>query len=339
MPRVSVLIPVWNAARYLSDTLASLGGQTFSDYELVAVDDGSTDGSEVLLEEVARKDARVRVIRHRENRGLQAALNSGLAVATGDLIARQDADDTMACERLARQVSVMDRDTSLVMLGSAYHVIREDGTFWYTQIMPETDTAIRWRLLFDNPINHSSIMFRRIQPDGTPVRYESHRCEDYDLWARLLRLGRACNLPEPLVTRREHGETYTIREEANQTAERNRIALREITIVAPGAGFKLDDVRRLHGWYFSLPSILGPEDLILCRKLLGLLSAFERQPMVERMEARKISCEWMSRILVAIPDYRYRLSWRMGLMGRLLLAKPGLVIGDLRRRVGARRKT
>lgn len=334
--RVSVIMPAWNVARYIGEALDSIRRQRFVDYELVVVDDGSTDGSGALLDAAAVADRRVRVVRHAQNRGLLAALNSALEVATGEWVARMDGDDTATPERLERQVDVMANHPELVLLGSAYKVMYEDGRFWRSQSMPATDTAIRWRLLFDNPINHTSAMFRRLLPDGTPVRYEAFRCEDYDLWARLLRHGRGRNLPEPLVTRREHGETYTIREAGPQAEARADIAWREIKRVHAESGLSRADVLRIHRWDDELPAILGTEEIRLCREIADLLGAFGRRSEVDTGEARAIARKWVARILASLPDYRYRHAWRVGLLPRLLRLAPRRVGADMIKRVAMR---
>jgi hypothetical protein len=341
-PLVSVLMPVWNLAAHVGDAIESIRCQTLQDFEFVIVDDGSTDATGAVLDAAARRDRRLRVIRHDTNKGLRAALNTGLDAARAPLIARQDADDLAEPHRLARQVSVMAAEPCLLLLGSAYRVVGEDGVYWHTQRMPESDTAIRWRLLFDNPVSHTSAMFRRCLQDKTQVRYESFRCEDYDLWARLLSEGEGRNLSEPLVTRREHGETYTVRTAGPQAEARAHIALREIRRVWPGTGLTLVDVERIHRWDNELPSVLGPDGIRLCREVVTVLSAFCRQSKVVREEARAIARRWVSRILVALPDYRYRHAWTEGLLPGIGRLTPTLVATDfvarVRRRYGAKRE-
>jgi hypothetical protein len=284
----------------------------------------------------------MRVIRHEKNKGLLAALNSGLEVAQGRYVARQDGDDTSDPERLAAQVEWMERHPRVVLLGTAFHEMTAKGTWRGTQRVEVSDTAIRWRLLFDNPFCHASVMFRRLARNGDPWSYESFRCEDYDLWARMLRQGEGRNLPEPLVTRREHGETYTVRTAGPQAEARAHIALREIRRVWPGTGLTLVDVERIHRWDNELPSVLGPDGIRLCREVVTVLSAFCRQSEVVREEARAIARRWVSRILVALPDYRYRHAWTEGLLPGIGRLTPTLVATDfvarVRRRYGAKRE-
>src|SRR5882672_4931888 len=128
IPKVSVLMPVFNTARYLSDALASISAQTFADFELVAVDDGSNDGSTRILELFAAREKRMRLVT-RENRGLIATRNELLGAARGELLAWMDSDDVSLPHRLARQVDVFRNDPALVCLGSAAQCIDPDGNF------------------------------------------------------------------------------------------------------------------------------------------------------------------------------------------------------------------
>ena len=338
MARVSVVMPVYNGARFVADALACIENQSLRDIEIIAVDDGSNDGTWELLSAAARRDDRVRTVRNERNEGLRAALNRGLGLATAPLVARQDADDVLAPEGLARQVAEFYADPSLVLLGCAFDVVQE-GRPPQVGRMPESDTAIRWRMLFDNPFCHTSVMFRRVAPDGWYPRYESYRCEDYDLWARMLAHGRGRNLPDPLVTRREHADTYSVRAAGPQAKERTRIALREIRRVYPRTGLATEDVERIHRWDDELPSILGPAEIRLCTEIADVLVAFARQPAVDRTEARLLARRWTERMLNSLPDYRYRAAWRAGLLPRLMRLAPVRVALELAGRLGRRMRT
>jgi glycosyltransferase involved in cell wall biosynthesis len=121
-PRVTVLLPVHDAERYLAEAVESILAQSFGDFELLAIDDGSRDGSAAILDAYARRDARVRVVR-RPHEGLIATLNEGLALARGELVARMDADDVALPQRLERQAERLDRDPGLLCIGGAFEVI------------------------------------------------------------------------------------------------------------------------------------------------------------------------------------------------------------------------
>src|SRR5215207_3906792 len=116
MPSISVIMPVYNTERFVAETTESVLGQTFRDFELIAIDDGSADRSREILETFAKRDPRVRVV-SRANKGLVATLNEGLALATAPLVARMDADDLCDPRRFELQAKALNDDQSLVAVG------------------------------------------------------------------------------------------------------------------------------------------------------------------------------------------------------------------------------
>jgi len=330
-------MPVWNGADYLADSLDSIRRQTLADYEFVIVDDGSSDGTWALLQAAAAADSRLRISRHDENRGLLEALNRGLEAACGEYVARQDADDISRPERLKRQLAFMQEHPGVSLLGSSYEMMDAGGNPLGTRRQPETDTEIRWRMLFDNAFSHTTVMLRRLLPDGSPVRYVSRYCEDYDLWTRLLRIGTGCNLPEHLVVRRDHEQTYTVYQASDQQARRAEISLREMRAVLPDLAWGTEEVNRLYEWYYNLPSILGTAELALCADLLRLLGAFARLPGCDPGVTRSLCRSWTKRVLDSTPDYRYVPAWRQGVVRQAFALSPSCVVRDfvgrLKRRV------
>ena len=222
----------------------------------------------------------------------------------------------------------MRRHPRVAVLGSSYDVMDAAGNPLGKRRQPESDTEIRWRLLFDNAFAHATTLFRSRFPDGSPVRYASRYCEDYDLWTRLLRTGIGHNLPELLVTRRDHEGTYTVYQAADQQARRAEISLREMRLVLPDLTWGTEEADRLYGWYYDLPSILGPAELALCADLLRLLCAFARLPGCDRGVTRGLRRTWTKRVLDSVPDYRYSLAWRRGVLGRAFALSPMRVVRD-----------
>lgn len=200
MAEVTVLMPLFNAERHVGAAIESILGQSYRDFELLVVDDGSSDRSREIAASYA--DPRVRILTNERNLGLAATLNRGLAAARGALIARQDADDLSSPDRLARQVAVMAARPALALLGSQAHAVDEDGRPLKPVDRPVDEVSIRWYGLFDNPFVHTSVMFRRalvvdLPPHGYP---EDAYAEDYALWSSLMRRYQVGNLPERLVT-------------------------------------------------------------------------------------------------------------------------------------------
>lgn len=213
LPRVTVLMPVFNTARFLPATLRSLTSQTFGDFEALVIDDGSKDDTAAVMARC--DDPRIVFIPHDGNAGLAARLNEGLARARSPLVARLDGDDIMHPERLARQVAVLDASPELAVLGTNKVNIDEEGRYSTANFSPASAVQIAWYLCFDNPFCHPSVMFRRevvwerLGGYDASLRYS----EDFDMWARVERAGyRSTILDEVLMAYRRHTSGMTSRQ-------------------------------------------------------------------------------------------------------------------------------
>lgn len=207
-PAVSVLMAVYDGLPFLNEALDDLLAQTFADFELVVVDDGSTDGSRAMLADYAARDPRVVVVENPENRGLPRALNRGMEACRAPLIARADADDRYEPTRLEEQVAFM-RDNPEVGLLSCFVVkIDADGHPFTRATFPTRDGEIRLRELFVNCFSHPGAMYRTDIVRSVGGYDASYRAaQDADLWNRLLPITRAANLPRFLVRYRVHGRS------------------------------------------------------------------------------------------------------------------------------------
>jgi glycosyltransferase involved in cell wall biosynthesis len=214
MPRISVLLPVRDAAPFMEACLASLAAQTLADHEVVAVDDGSTDGTLALLQQSG--DARVRVVPAR-GRGLVAALNAGLAAARGPLLARMDADDVAHPERLAIQAARLTHDAAVDILGTR---IRLTGRTprgnagmrryveWSNGLLDHD--AIASDMLVESPIVHPTVAMRTETLRRLGGYRDVNGPEDYELWLRARRAGlRFAKTPEVLLEWRDRPERLT----------------------------------------------------------------------------------------------------------------------------------
>ena len=200
-PTVSVVLPVFNAETYLKEAIESILTQQFADFECIILDDGSTDSSRMIIQDYARRDARVKAIINPENLGLVWTLNKGLSLCRGKYIARQDADDLSYSNRFTEQVNFLNDNKDAGVVGSAMEVIDEKGNTLYFYRQPETDLEIRFRLLFNSAIVHPSVMMRKSLLDNYHIYYNPtyEYAEDYDLWARLLDITKEHNLQKPLI--------------------------------------------------------------------------------------------------------------------------------------------
>jgi glycosyltransferase involved in cell wall biosynthesis len=203
MPRLTVLMSVYNGAPYLREAVDSALGQSYADFEFVIVDDGSTDDSPRIL--ASLRDPRITVIRQ-ENQGLAAGLNRGLRDARGELIARQDQDDVSLPGRFARQVAYMDAHPRTGLLGGHAEVVEADGSPGYVRPQPTDPAVLKWHLMFDNPFVHSSVMIRRGALEDVGLYTTDPRRqppEDYELWMRIAARWDLANLPDVVLRYRE----------------------------------------------------------------------------------------------------------------------------------------
>ena len=216
-PFFSILLPVYNAGPHLARVLRDLSVQTFRDFEIIAVDDGSTDGSAELLESC--DDKRLRVISLSGNRGLVGALNAGLAEARGVWIARQDADDRCRKHRLECQHRLTVDHPEAVLFHSRARLIDKRGWWCGTMRPPLDDEGLRWDLCFRNAVPHTSAVFSASLVRDELNGYSGDNVTaDFDLWSRLLRKGGVVGDPRCLVSYRNHSASIMGRE--NQSNEK-----------------------------------------------------------------------------------------------------------------------
>ncbi|MBN8220143.1 MAG: glycosyltransferase [Spirochaetes bacterium] len=208
-PRVSVVMPVKNADPWLEETLASILRQTLHDFELIAVNDHSHDATETILAAAARRDQRVRVLQNR-GRGLVTALNTGIAAAQGEFIARMDGDDFMPERRLELQAHFLEKNpTATLVAGKVEHWGNPELTAGYSRYVDfinslHTPEDFRLRQFIESPLAHPSVTLRRSALQDAPYR-DGDFPEDYDLWLRLLAAGaRFHALPETVLRWRDH---------------------------------------------------------------------------------------------------------------------------------------
>ena len=202
-PDVSVILAVRNGGSDLPKAIASIFAQTFANFELIVVDNGSTDGTAAFLKTI--EDPRLRVLAHAEP-GLAGSLNYGVASARGRYIARQDHDDWALPTRIERQVQFLNAHPGHALVGTRAEIWVGDTPDRRYHDHPADDVALRFELLFNNPFVHSSVMLRRSALDDVGL-YTTDRArqppEDYELWSRLARRFRVANLPERLTIYRE----------------------------------------------------------------------------------------------------------------------------------------
>jgi hypothetical protein len=208
-PLVSVVMPVRDGAVFLEQAIASIRNQTLRDLEILAIDDGSRDGTMAILRRHAAEDSRVRIIALPPS-GIVAALNRGIAEAAAPLIARMDADDIAKPHRLAVQFEALNRHPDVAALGSAYEVVDSAGRVRRRVTLPTSPGEISKALEIANCMAHPTVLMRRQTVTAVGgYRPAFLKCEDYDLWLRLDEKAELLNLAEPLLLYREHAGQQT----------------------------------------------------------------------------------------------------------------------------------
>jgi GT2 family glycosyltransferase len=207
-PKLSVLMSVYNGENFLPMTLESILGQTWTDYEFIIADDGSTDNTWNVLSAYASRDMRIRLVRHPQNFGVTRSMNAIFSLATGDYVVRHDADDLSLPARFALQIDYLNAHPEIGVLGSWVENIDASGqpykvpSFFPADIDNET---IQTQLLSSNCLGQGAVMFRRTLLDKTGHYDESlDYCEDYDLWLRMAEITRIAKLPVTLYQYRQH---------------------------------------------------------------------------------------------------------------------------------------
>jgi len=216
---------VYNGERYLREAIESVLVQTFSDFEFLIIDDGSTDQTRAIIR--SYEDQRICLVENEQNHGVTPSLNRGLCLARGEFIARQDADDISEPERFEKQIAFMDATPDVALLGTQFTGIDSDGTRWKGWPIPLSHNEIRWRLLFGTPLIHASVMLRW-EPVLRHVGYyndELVKAQDFEYWHRITEKLRAQSLDEPLVRYRIHAERISEDKAITDTMPRVRAAI------------------------------------------------------------------------------------------------------------------
>lgn len=210
LPKVSVIMPVYNGDKYIKEAIDSILAQTFTDFELIIINDGSTDQSVRIIESYT--DARIKLVQNDKNMGLSITRNKGLRLAQGEYIANLDCDDVTYPTRLEKQVDFLDRNTDYGLIGSYIETVDKNGQIIEnsTWSFPASAQEIPTILFFANYFAQSATMIRKSALPTTLYREDLPPAEDYDLWIRIAEKSKVWNLQEVLTQIRNHGENTSI---------------------------------------------------------------------------------------------------------------------------------
>lgn len=284
-------MPCYNAAPWLDAAIASILRQTHREFELLAIDDGSTDSTPEILARAAKHDQRLRVLGGGGNAGIVAALNLGLDQARGKYVARMDADDVALPQRFERQLAFLE-ETGIDLCGSWF---REFGHGIPRSVRwPHTETALRTAMLFQSTLCHPTLMARSNVFARLRYREEYRLAEDYDLYARAYRDFHLANVPEILLRYRRHaGQASEARRDAMESLTRQiRLEVLRAQGYAPDA-----EETRLHNLVRAPASLHQEEDL---KGIEGWLLKLHGSMQDEEAQ-RIVASQWIRACIRAAP--------------------------------------
>ncbi|CAH1553005.1 glycosyltransferase [Vibrio rotiferianus] len=258
-PLVSIILPVFNAERYISQTLESLIEQTYDNYELIILDDGSNDNSLSIIKSFATRSGKVKVI-SRENKGLIASLNELLSLCQGQYIARADADDIYIQDRIEKQVKYLQSNPDIAVVGTSYNHISENGTYLSSRRQLIHPESLQVSVLFGSPLAHPTVMINK-SICGKDLYYDNDYpyAEDYELWIRLIHKCnyKIANISENLVNYRVHGNSVSSQFMEEQSASMVKALLNTE---------KFRSIKNRLPKYIDKSSLISPYDFYLITK-------------------------------------------------------------------------
>ncbi len=205
-PKISVILPVYNAARFLRESLDSILNQTFEDFEIIAVDDGSVDGSQYILKQYQKRDQRLKVYYNNSNLGVSRTANRAIQLAKGDYIARMDADDVMIKSRLEIQYKFLKNNPEYILVGGQVRLIDEDGNQKRIKNFPSNHNDIKSMMYLACPVQQATIMVNKNKLPKDFVWYIDgmNTAEEVELMFKLLNYGKFKNLQTIVHDYRQH---------------------------------------------------------------------------------------------------------------------------------------
>jgi len=200
IPKVSIILPTFNGSKWIKRSIFSVLAQSFLGFELIIINDGSTDDTEKIVESFVKNELRIKYIKNESNLGIQKTLNRGINEAKGEYIARIDDDDKwIDKDKLKKQVEFLENNKEYVLVGTGVIVVNENEKELFRYLMPQKDQNIRNKILWKNCFAHSSIMFRKdtaLKLGGYSEEDNVKHVEDYDLWLKLGTIGKFANIGE-----------------------------------------------------------------------------------------------------------------------------------------------
>ncbi|MBU1046181.1 glycosyltransferase [Patescibacteria group bacterium] len=225
-PKITVLMPVFNGEKYLKEAIESVLNQTFTNFEFLIINDGSTDSTEKIIKSYS--DSRIKLINNKKNIGVIRSLNKGLSLSKGEYIARMDADDISLPKRLEIQVEFMDKNPQIGIAGAWAKIIGEKKIRCSKPIVNQE--KIKIALLFKCPMIHPSVIIRKnfLVKNNLNYNIKYKHAEDYDLWTRAIKYFPITNIKKTLIQYRIHDSNISKTQSNNQNETATQIRVRQL---------------------------------------------------------------------------------------------------------------
>jgi len=294
-PLVSVVMPVYNRQEYVADAIESILSQTFTDFEFIIVDDGSTDHSLDIIESFVKKDNRIRVVKNNNNIGVAKTRNIGIELAKGKYIAFMDSDDVSHPDRFQRQVSYLENNPEIFVLGTSYAIINSTGEVISTHQTKLSPIEVRWALISKSAIVNPSTMSRNeiFKVHGFQ-HLEMKAASDYDLWNRVCDKFNIENLPDVLIYFRDHKERLSNTLKDNQKTNAIKIIRNRVKHLT-GIYLSDEQIRGLNNSRY----ILKIRDAVIISKTIICLQKTAMgwgNDMTDKKKIKKYAANWLRSI-------------------------------------------
>lgn len=276
MPRISVVMGTKNDAPYLRASIDSILKQTFTDFEFIIVNDGSTDDTADILARYT--DSRLKVITHQQSIRLAKALNAGLEIAQGELIARMDGDDIALPDRLQKQVDFMDANPKTGILGTQTKFMKRGRVLAAKKHYPTQHSLIVWYLMMSDALVHPTLMLRRQVIETRQPFYDTRFTigQDTATWLQLIESG-VCfaNLSESLLIRRLHKRSTTISKQAQDREKVNEFRAQQFRHWSGSDTATVRNIYRMNAYYLRGQLLSSQEAQELCGLLINLFHGLQ----------------------------------------------------------------
>lgn len=322
--KATVLLPVYNAGKYLTEAISSILNQSYQNFELLIINDASTDQSEKIIQSFS--DNRIRLINNEKNLGLAQTLNRGLQLSKGEYIVRMDQDDINLEKRIKTQIDYLENHPDVSVLGCGARMVGPNLEFIREPKRPQTNIQNKWKLLFGTTILHPSAVFRKeiiLKHGGYSQQYP--HCEEFDLWSRLYDFVDFHQIPQVLVFLRKHNTNSGVIYKDISTENFIEISVTNIMKLPP-LNHKREDVLRFVKWNRGVA-----ENLInnkeICKILFSIYFAFVKKNKISKSDLSWVTNNFISMLTPAL--FKIGLFTQVSLLGISILMSISLRIFNI----------